>query len=242
MSVIAPVADLLAAPDQGRDRQLKFGETFQVLETRDGVAFGYAERDGYCGYVAAEGLGAAISPTHRICATSSHVYTRADMKSPDRLALPLGALVEVLEPGEKFAQTDQGFIPTPHLEPIETRHELIPAARKYLGSPYLWGGNSIWGIDCSGLVQAAHEAAGVSCPADSDQQMAALRSKINPASQPVPGELFFWKGHVALVEDETTFIHANAFHMAVVRENIDAAIARIAAQGDGAVIARGRIT
>lgn len=241
MRITVPIADLNAAPSGPRDRQLLYGAGFEVLEIHDGHAFGRAVADGYCGYVCAQHLAKRPVPTHRVTTFASQIYSKADFKSAESMTLPFGAEVSVIQDVGRFAETAEGFIPKPHLEPTTTQHsDIVVTASKFLGAPYLWGGNSVFGIDCSGLVQAAFLLAGQDCPGDSDLQMASVTAtKSN--TQPEAGELFFWKGHVALVADADHFIHANAHHMAVVRENISQAIERIKRQGDGEVIARGRL-
>jgi len=131
------------------------------------------------------------------------------------------------------------FVPKPHIRPIERPFsDPVTVAQLFFGTPYLWGGNSAFGIDCSGLVQAAFLACGIDCPGDSDMQM----SMGAPASAPYRrGDLLLWKGHVALCVDDEVLIHANAHHMAVAYEPILRAIARIEAQGDGPVTAHRRM-
>jgi cell wall-associated NlpC family hydrolase len=132
-------------------------------------------------------------------------------------------------------------VPKPHLRPISHPfRDPVTVAQLFFGTPYLWGGNSAFGIDCSGLVQAALLACGIACPGDSDLQ-AALGNTVPDDAPMLRGDLIFWKGHVAMVVDDQTLIHANAHHMAVAYEPIDAAIARIKAQGGGTVTGRRRL-
>ncbi|TNC64513.1 NlpC/P60 family protein [Rubellimicrobium roseum] len=239
--VAVPVADLDGSPGGTRDRQLLWGEGVLVYEVRDGMAFVEAGRDGYVGYVSAVSLGPDRAPTHRVAVPATHLYRDDDMKSPDLHHLSFGALVMVEAEGRKFWETPEGYIPKPHLRPLD-RPFTDPAAvaQLHFGVPYLWGGNSVLGIDCSGLAQAACLACGIACPGDSDLQRA-LGSEI-PEGEPLRrGDLVFWKGHVGMMVDEGTLIHANAHHMAVAYEPLDRAIARITAQGEGAVLARRRL-
>ncbi|MGH1576766.1 NlpC/P60 family protein [Planktotalea sp.] len=232
--VSVPVADLRRAPDGPRDRQLLMGEDLKVFEERKGWAFVQAAKDGYCGYLAVEALGDVEAATHWLSAPSSHVYERPDFKAPDLMPLSFGSKVRVVEMHARFAQTSIGYIPRQHLSPLsESERSPAQVARLFLGTPYLWGGNSRFGIDCSGLVQAALLACGIACDGDSDQQERTLGR--DATGNPRAGDLLFWKGHVAMMVDNKTLIHANAHHMSVVLEGYDVALARIAAQGDGEV-------
>lgn len=239
--ILRPVVDLLRAPDGPRDRQLLFGEEVTAYEDRDGWAFVQADRDGYVGYVPTATLGPARAATHWVAAAATHVYGEPDIKSPDRMALSHGSRLTVTEIRNRFAATPEGYVPTVHLRPVaEGFPDPVAVAELFLGTPYLWGGNSRWGIDCSGLVQAAMLACGIPCPGDSDQQENELGG-LMPAGSPVNrGDLLFWKGHVAMAAASDTLIHANAFAMAVSREPLRQAIDRIAAQGDGPVTAHRR--
>ncbi len=240
--VTVPVADLLRRPDGPRDRQLLLGDTLTLYETRGDWCFVQADKDGYVGYLRATQIAqASDTATHWICALGSHAYVEANFKSPDCLALSFGSLVTVHDTEGRFARTDLGFIPVQHLRSLDDlAADPVDVAQKFLGTPYLWGGNSRWGIDCSGLVQAAYLACGRPCPGDSDQQEAEVGQAYLPNDGYRRGDLLFWKGHVALVVDADRLIHANVHHMAVAFEGIEAAIKRIADQGDGPVTAHRR--
>lgn len=238
-TVLVPVADLNRRPQGPRDRQLIFGEGVTILNRANGWCYVQAAKDGYCGYVSTAHVGAGPAPTHAISAPATHAYAEADFKSPDRMPLSFGSKIAVTEYADKFAKTSGGYIPTQHIRPLDIPAE-DPAeiAALFLGSPYLWGGNSRWGIDCSGLVQAALIACGIACPGDSDQQ----HSLGAPASGDYQrNDLLFWKGHVALVVGSDTLIHANAGSMSTRYEGITATISRIQDAGDGPITAHRRL-
>jgi hypothetical protein len=242
--VAKPVADLRQRPELGRDRQLRYGEHFGFGESRsDGFVLGRSEDTHHSGWVA-EGdvlpASARAAPTHRVWVRQTHAYAEPDFKSPEVAALPhLSKLVVSGQEG-RFSQTELGWIPTVHLSDAYAK-DPVTVAELYLGVPYLWGGNSIWGLDCSGLVHAALLACGVDCPSDSGMQERALGEDASPDTSPRRGDLLFWKGHVAWVVDDETLLHANAYHMATAYEPITKAIERIAAQGDGPVTAHKRL-
>ena len=90
----------------------------------------------------------------------------------------------------------------------------VAVAELFLGTPYLWGGNSRAGIDCSGLVQAALLACGIACPGDSDLQAAIRRhARLSRSSRSARGDLIFWKGHVAMVADPTADPRLRSHHV-----------------------------
>lgn len=236
--VAVPVADLDGAPGGTRDRQLLWGEGVLVYERRDGFAFVEASRDGYVGYVAEVSLGPPRAPTHRVAVPATHLYRDDDLKSPDLRHLSFGSLVTVEAEGRRFSETPEGWVPRAHLRPLDRPFaDPVAAAQMLFGVPYLWGGNSVLGLDCSGLVQAAWLAAGRACPGDSDLQRALGGEAQGPARR---GDLLFWPGHVAIAVDGETLIHANAHRMAVSYEGIAQAEARIRAQEGAGVIARRR--
>ena len=241
--VKVPVADLCAAPEGARDRQLLLGERVQVFDTRGGWSFVRAQKDGYVGYLIADQLGAVHTATHWVSAAATHLYPQADFKVKQTARLSLGVSVAVATQVGRFSQTPFGWIPTVHLSPVSSRPaDPVAVAEQLLGTPYLWGGNSRDGIDCSGLVQLACWICGFDCPADSDLQAASLGVEMDSGSEMRRGDLLFWRGHVAFVVDRHRVLHANARHMATVYEPFETAVGRIAAQGDGAITLRRRLT
>ncbi len=243
-AVVEPVVDLLRAPGGARDRQLLMGAAVAVFEEREGWSFVQAEADGYVGYVPSGSLGAPSAVTHRVAARATHVYAKPDFKSFDRMTLSYGARLSTLGPEEssRFARTASGFVPRVHLAPFDRpATDWVTEAERLIGAPYLWGGNSAFGIDCSGLVQAALAACDRPCPGDSDLQEQALGRTLPFGTAPRRGDLLFWKGHVALVAAPDLLVHANVHAMAVTHEPLAAAVARIQSGGDGPVTRHARL-
>lgn len=244
--VTAPLLDLRLSPEEemGLATQLVHGEPFTVYETRfDGLSWGQSGWDGYVGYAATDGLEAprrVSGELLRVTARSSHIYGRPDIKAAVRTVLPCLAEVATIGTGGGFAElAGGGFVPVAHLAALEG--DAVDMARRFLGVPYLWGGRSAAGIDCSGLVQIALTAAGSGGVwRDSDMQEALLGMRLAPDAPAQRGDLVFWKGHVGITTGEGSVIHANAHHMAVSEEPLAAVIARIEASGGGPVTCRRR--
>lgn len=228
---------LFDSPGGTKIRQALTGDGLDLYERRDGWAYVRAAKDGYCGWVTEAALAAPVAITHRLAVRSSWLYPGPTSRLAALCDLHFGARVQVLgTEGAWSAVTcggQQGFVPTGHLKPADsTETDPVTVARLFLGTPYVWGGNSGFGIDCSGLVQAALLACGIACPGDSDLQEAAVGHRLDDAAALQAGDLLFWRGHVAMVADPQTLIHAYGHAMLVGYEPIATAVRRILAQGD----------
>ncbi|MEM8751600.1 MAG: NlpC/P60 family protein [Pseudomonadota bacterium] len=247
MVAAVAAAPITAAPhgEAEMTSQLLFGEPFTAYEVEKGWAWGQCGLDGYVGYVPAHDLMSKPKrkPTHRVSALQAIIYPTPDLKARPIGAVPFGSWVIVKAEEGAFAALDPGgFAPLASLKPTDEPELLwVAAAERLKGAPYLWGGRSSAGLDCSGLVQAALHAAGVECPRDSDQQMATLGRKV--ASKTLKrGDLVFWKGHVGIMTSSVMLLHANAHHMAVTEEPFETARARIAEVEFGEVLEARRLT
>ena len=234
--VVEPIAAVRRTPSHEArlDTQALLGESVTVYETsEEGWAWGQLQADGYVGWLSANALGVAgTAPTHKVAVPRTLAFPGADIKLPPVTALPMGALLAVARQDERFAVTAEGWhVPVVHLAPLKARQpDFVAVAETFLSTPYLWGGKTSLGLDCSGLVQVALQAAGHVCPRDSDMQELALGT-VSTLSQLRRGDLVFWKGHVAIARDPETLIHANAHHMMVAIEPVADAVARIKAAG-----------
>lgn len=248
--VTVPMTALYRAPGGGGagiDSELLFGETFTVYEIKDGFAWGQAVTDNYVGYVSETALSSNVSPaTHTVRVPRTYVYAAPDIKSVSLHLLSLNATVTVTVTGREagFAVlADTSYIWASHLAPLgEYQADYTATAETLLDTPYKWAGRTSLGLDCSALVQLALLRAGISCPRDSDMQQAALGRKLTlypDLSGLKRGDLVFWRGHVGLMRDSETMIHASGTHMQVISEPLLQAAARIEAS-QGAV--RGKIT
>ncbi|MFT0859360.1 C40 family peptidase [Ancylobacter sp. G4_0304] len=224
------------APDAPLTTQALHGETVMVYETTiEGWAWGQLEADGYVGWMPSEALGpVAGPPTHKVAALRTPVFPGPSIKLPPRALLSFASHVRIVRAEGKFLVTDEGgYLFARHLVPVETREDdYVEVAARFLGAAYLWGGRSSLGLDCSGLVQVALQATGRDCPRDSDMQESALGTALDFAGDITRlrrGDLVFWPGHVAIIEDGGTLLHATAHFMSVVREPLRSALVRIEA-------------
>lgn len=243
MAVSVPVVDLFSKPDStALASQLLMGAPFAVLEQNieTGMAFGQAVEDGYVGYVAISGLGPATDAVVRVTARATHVYPEPNMKTLPSQSLPFAAKIAARPVENGFRETPLGYIPAQHLDqPLGD--DFVAIAERLIGAPYLWGGSSSFGLDCSALIQTALQAIGQSAPRDSDMQEAMLGEELAQGMPLMRGDLVFWKGHIGVMRDGETLLHANAGAMAVALEDLEIAEARIAAAGDGPITSRKRL-
>jgi Bacterial dipeptidyl-peptidase Sh3 domain/NlpC/P60 family len=223
--VTTGAAPLRRSPSHGAalDTEALYGESVMVFEEREGWAWGQLERDGYVGFLPADALGAPESPDHRLVVPRSFAYPGPSIKLPPVLALSLGACLAIKRREGDFAINAEGLhVYFKHLAPLAAAApDFVGVAERFLEAPYLWGGRTSQGIDCSGLVQTALFAAGIEAPRDSDMMEASLGSPVvfdHALANLRRGDLVFWKGHVGIMRDAETLLHANGYDMRVVSE------------------------
>jgi hypothetical protein len=233
--VIVAVCNVHRAPasDAMQVTQALMGETARVFETKDGWSWVQLDGDGYVGYVREDELAAVVEgPTHKVIVPSTLCFSKADIKSQPATFLPLNArLCGAGEENGFLKLKRDGFVFEAHCDGLShVAGDWVSLAEQFLGTPYLWGGKTVHGLDCSGLVQVALQAAGRICPRDSDMQEASLGAAVSKGAKLQRGDLVFWKGHVGIMRDATTLLHANAHHLMVVSEPLEVAVARTAAK------------
>ncbi len=224
--------------------ELLLGETFTVFEISGGWAWGQCEHDSYVGYARADAFGPPQGiATHRVIAPQGLVFSEADIKSPLRSTLPLNARVAVADTQGRFhALGSGGFVHDRHVAPVGCyADDMFGLAHEFLGTPYLWGGRTRAGIDCSGLVQTVLIACGHPCPRDTDQQRATVGVPAD-ASTTKRGDLVFFPGHVGIMASDTDLLHANAFWMNTVIEPLADVIDRLRPDHPEPVLAVRRLT
>ncbi|WP_315783424.1 MULTISPECIES: NlpC/P60 family protein [unclassified Bradyrhizobium] len=235
--VTDPIAPLRQQPFSSAElaTQALKGERVTIYDRNgEGWAWGQLAADSYVGWLPEAALAAsAAAPTHRIIALRTFAFPGPSIKLPPLETLLMGSTLAVTHEDASFVVAAEGwFVPKQHVAGLDhVEPDYVAVAERFVGTPYLWGGKSSLGIDCSGLVQVALNAAGLECPRDSDMQLASLGRALADDEKSARGDLIFWKGHVAIISAADTLVHANAFHMATQFEPIAEAIARIKASG-----------
>ncbi len=242
MRIVAASAPLRRSPqvDAPLETEALFGESVTVYDESEDWAWAQLERDHYVGYLPSAALGAPSAPTHRVAALRTHAYPGPAIKLPPRMALSLGAQLTIVRQDGDFAVSDDGlYLWSRGLAELGANEpDWVAVAERFIETPYLWGGRTSEGIDCSGLVQTALTAGGIASPRDSDMQEAMLGEPIaidDPAASLACGDLVFWKGHVGIMRNPVALLHANGWHMKAVSEPLTVARERIAANGGGKV-------
>jgi cell wall-associated NlpC family hydrolase len=243
MHVIAEVTDLRPqpSPEASLDTQALYGEEAVIYDADEGWAWGQLANDGYVGYLPASALAEGPqAATHRLAVLRSFIYPGASLKLPIQGALTLNARMNVVAADGDFLRlAEGGYVFASHAVARDAYEpDFVAVAERFLNVPYLWGGRSALGIDCSGLVQVSLAAAGQRAPRDTDLQEKQLGDSVALSDAPSGlqrGDLIFWKGHVGMMRDTRMLLHANAFHMQVASEPLAEAVARIQARA-GAVI------
>ncbi len=222
----------------GIDTEVLLGDAVTFYDVIDGYAFVQLARDGYVGFLPEGSLAPADpEPTHVVTALRTFLYPEPDLKRPPLGHLSLGARPAALGVVGEYLETAAGYLFTEHCrETGFTEPDFAGTAERLVGVPYLWGGRTSLGLDCSGLVQLCLHLAGLDCPRDADMQESGLDAVSPDGAEGLRrGDLVFWRGHVGLMLDGTRLIHANGYHMTVAIESLAQARARILAKSYGAV-------
>ncbi len=233
MQIASSHAAVRAAPTgtAAQETEALAGERVHVFDRAHDWLWVQLLRDGYVGYIRAdEATGQVEEPTHRVVVPLTLSFPEAGIKSTPVHHLPLNAEMQVIGEAGKFVKLSNGrYVMAAHVAALDApQPDYVAIAEHFLGVPYLWGGKTLMGLDCSGLAQVSLQATGIDAPRDADMQEAALGRPVKDVQR---GDLVFWKGHVGIMMDHETLLHANGHHMMVVKEPLAEAIARIKAAG-----------
>jgi cell wall-associated NlpC family hydrolase len=230
---VVPVTGIHKSPqaDAMQLTQVLMGENLLVFERKNGWAWVQLTRDGYVGYVLETALASGARAINGfVTARSAHLYPKPDLKTQPAIAIPMLSELDIVAASGDYVETASGQFVFRSDTGAARAMDFVAVAEMFLHTPYLWGGKTAWGIDCSGLVQVALHASGVACLRDSDMQEQSLGQEI-PHDLLKRGDLIFWKGHVGIMQDATTLLHANGHHMKTVSEPLHDAVIHIAAKG-----------
>lgn len=232
--IIDPIVNIHATPhsDAQCTSQALYGERMTIFEDREGWAWGQLEHDGYVGYLSGGSLSPDLTePTHAVAVLSTFLYTAPGIKTQPVVAVYLNSCMAISDIDGDFARLADGrFIWARHLRPLgEQAADPASVAEQFQYAPYLWGGKSQAGLDCSGLVQLSYHAVGRDCPRDSDMMRKTIGEplRINDLDGLQRGDLVFWKGHIGMMLDAERLVHANGYHMSTVIEPLRDAVDRI---------------
>ena len=241
--ITAAVAPLRrqARPGAPLDTELLFGEDVTVLDRADGWAWIKSSRDGYVGYVPSSAVGPEGPPvTHRMAALRGFVFPRPDLKAPPVMTVHLESRLSIIGESGRYSElAGGGYIYSDYLRPIDqVESDPIAVALTFMHAPYLWGGRSSLGLDCSALVQLSWQACGIDCPRDTDMQFDRFGTLLNydgDENSLRRGDLVFWKGHIGIWIDQHRFLHSNASDMKVAMAPLSVTADRIESKGEGPI-------
>jgi hypothetical protein len=240
-------ADLRRAPipDVPLETEALHGEIITVYDQdEEGWSWGQLKRDGYVGYMPSKALTHDIAtPTHRLGVLRSFLFGGPSIKLPPMATLSMGSRLTIIGTKAPFAITHRGhYVIADHLKPVDVlESDFVSVAERFIGIPYFWGGKTSLGLDCSGLVQVALDAAGIEVLRDTDMQEKSVGEFLPLNAELKRGDLIFWKGHVGIMRDATELLHASGHQMLVVSEPLSEAVQRIEAKGAGSITSIKRI-
>ncbi len=214
------------------ETQCLFGEKVFIKSSKKNWLLCKTLNDSYQGWIEKKNVDIITLSSHKIINLISNIYKKPDVKSEVITKLYFNSQVSINYFNETWSEIHYKnkiyYISSKHLAPIkEINKEWIDVAFSFLGAPYLWGGKTFIGIDCSGLVQLALSASGILVPRNTDEQAKNSHNRLKTVSKIERGCLIFWKGHVAIALKKNKLLHSNAYHMCVQTEPLNKALSRI---------------